>query len=69
MRKRVEKPKDGLRAVCPRFKARSSHLGVHVIECGDTSYPFFKVEPRDRYYRNWCCDRIACHFCKLNNDQ
>lgn len=51
-------PKDGLRATCPRFKARSSYRGAHYISCGGSKYKFGCKESRDLHYMVFCCGGI-----------
>lgn len=48
-------PKDGLRAICPEFKARSSYKGRHYISCKG-KYRFDNAKERDEYYAEYCCE-------------
>lgn len=50
--------RDGLRAVCPEFKARSSFMGVHYIVCRK-KLRFVTLEARNRYYADFCCGKCA----------
>lgn len=53
-------PKDGLRAKCPIFKARSSYHGFHFIVCG-RKLKFESIEGRDLHYMTYCCG--ICREC------
>lgn len=65
-----ERPGDGLRATCPLFKSRLSHMGNHFIMC-DASVLYANVsylnrEARDAYYAEYCCN--GGDQCELRND-
>lgn len=47
-------PKDGLRAICPNFRARSSYRGRHYIVCSK-KFRFESAAERDKYYAETCC--------------
>lgn len=56
-------PKDGLRAKCPIFKARSSYRGYHFIVCGGRKLRFEDIDGRDLHYMVFCCG--ICRECSV----
>lgn len=56
-------PKDGLRAKCPCFKARSSYHGDHYIACTG-KYRFASRSARDMHYMTYCCG--ICERCPIS---
>ena len=56
-------PRDGLRAACPHFRARSSYRGKHYIDCRG-KYRFASKEARDAHYMACCCG--DCGTCEIN---
>lgn len=47
-------PKDGLRALCPAFKARSFYKGKYYISCCG-KFRFDKPGERNEHYKEYCC--------------
>ena len=53
--------RDGLRAKCPRFRARLSYRGKFYIECGKSKMRFNMKSNRDGHYAKYCCGDVgAC---------
>lgn len=50
-------PRDGLRASCPHFKARSTYRGKNYINCVHGKLRFESRNTRDQYYMDNCCSR------------
>ena len=46
---------DGLRSVCPQFKARWSWQGGYYISCGGKKIRFSSQDARNRHYERHCC--------------
>lgn len=61
----VRLPKDGLRASCPRFMARSGYRGKSYIACGDRKLRFDSRQERDQHYMKHCCN--AFEKCKVHS--
>lgn len=47
-------PRDGLRAVCPLFKCRSSYRGRSYIVCGKKTV-YDGCDARNEHYKRFCC--------------
>lgn len=47
--------RDGLRATCPQFRARSSYRGRHYLDCDGHKLKANSRESRDCFYRVYCC--------------
>lgn len=57
----VKLPKDGLRASCPKFIARTGYRGKHYINCGGRKLRFETRKDRDQFYMdNCCCSPGSC---------
>lgn len=58
--------RDGLRARCPQFKARSSYRGRHYLDCDGHRIKTASREIRDAFYMAYCCgdkgQYTACPF-------
>lgn len=52
---KVRKTKDGLRAKCRRFIARSNYAGAFYINCEAGNLRFGTKGARDAYYMAHCC--------------
>lgn len=59
-------PKDGLRAKCPEFKARSSYRGKAYISCVK-KIRFDGRDQRDAHYMKYCCDQ--CSECPARKEE
>lgn len=47
--------RDGLRAICPQFRHRSSYRGVSYIVCGNSKSSYPTSGHRNEHYRLYCC--------------
>lgn len=58
--------RDGLRARCPQFVARSSYRGKHYLDCGGHKLKACDLRARDALYALYCCGsaeaRDKCPF-------
>lgn len=48
-------PKDGMRARCRLFRARSNYMGAYFIDCEKMTMKFGRKGARDAYYLAHCC--------------
>lgn len=56
-------PKDGLRAGCGKFRARSSYRGGYYLDCGGHKLKANTRSSRDTFYAVYCCrDWERCPF-------
>lgn len=57
-------PRDGLRARCPKFRARSSYRGMHYLDCGGHKLRANTRSSRDTFYAAYCCSETweRCPF-------
>ena len=59
-------PRDGLRATCPMFRARSSYRRRHYLDCNGRKLRADSRQTRDTFYAVYCCGdaraRAACPF-------
>ncbi len=63
-------PKDGLRALCPAFIARSCYRGKYYISCSCGKFRFKGHSDRNDYYRDHCCgDWLHCEIYKNNEGE
>ena len=58
--------RDGLRAACPQFQARSSYRRRHYLNCGGHKLLVGSLEDRDAMYAEYCCGdhekHVTCPF-------
>lgn len=69
-------PKDGLRAHCPNFIARSSYRGKYYIECRvdvqrSIKVPYGNAGDRNAHYRDCCCgnNEDCSLYCNEDNKE
>lgn len=62
--------RDGLRAICPCFKHRSSYRRHCYIFCGDVKHEYSGSDPRNEHYRRYCCDlfKLCEHYKKMKGE-
>lgn len=53
--------RDGLRATCPMFRARSSYRRRHYLDCGGHKLKADSREARDTFYAVYCCGDDEMH--------
>lgn len=56
-------PRDGLRACCPKFIARSGYRKKSYINCNGRKLRFENRQERDQYYMDNCCSSAGYREC------